>query len=73
MMLTVLDIVPILTGDCLIADVIEDKAAPALAYHQLFYSNRPIGTREGEYVHPVDCQVSDMALLLNLYGVQTHS
>ena len=68
-MLTVLDIVPILTGDCLIADVIKDKAAPTLAYHQLFYSDRPVCTREGKYVHPVDCHVSDMAFLLNLYCV----
>ncbi len=73
MVLTVLDIVPILTGDCLVADVIKDKAAPTLTYNQLFYSNRSVCTRQGEYVHPVDCKVRDMALLFDLYRVQTHA
>ena len=68
-LLTVLDIVPILTGDCLITDVIKDKAAPTLTYNQLFYSNRPVCTRAGEYVQPVDCQVSNMPFLFNLYSV----
>jgi hypothetical protein len=69
----VLDHVPVLARDCLIAHVIKNKATPELTNYKLLHCHRAIGTGKGKYVHSLDCYVCYAAIFVCFDRMQTHA